>query len=437
MRVARGLGFVVGWTAVGLSATGSGCGEVKPSVADPPPTDAPPLDGPSPTKTAISLDSIDPFAAPSLVYTKVPFTTEARDDLDEFDLTQSRFTASHPGDYQVCAAVLASGNPALTLELDLYRNGGRERAFAYGIGVAEGCGGLHLGAGDTLEVRLSHNANSTQMFTVAPEWNWMTIDELPMLVSIDLAPSFQVTPGGFIQVPYTTELKDTRNEFDPDSHRFTASQAGDYQVCASLFVGTPVAFELDIYVNGGRERGIAANNGAVTGCRSVRLAAGDQIEIWMEQNTSAAVPISLDPAWDWLTIQQLPTSVSIGNTMTFAVLNQTLTRVPYATKLFDDHGELDPAASRFQPSSAGDYLICASLYSGATIAIATELDVFKSGEREKGFAFGTNPAIGGCRVLRLGAADTVEFDYSQSSGVTATIAPNPFWNWLTVSRLDR
>src|SRR5882724_639558 len=111
MVFARVLGSVVGMSVVG-------CGNVKPSEVDASlaAIDAPVLDGPLPTKTAISLDSVDQFSAPSSAFTKVPFKTEVRDDLDEFDPAQSRFTASHPGDYQVCASINPGGNPGLTFE---------------------------------------------------------------------------------------------------------------------------------------------------------------------------------------------------------------------------------------------------------------------------------------------------------------------------------
>ena len=116
------------------------------------------------------------------------------------------------------------------------------------------------------------------------------------------------------------------------------------------------------------------------------------------QATGAPVSIAKDRIWDWLTIQQLPTRVSIGDVSTFAAPNQTFVRVPYSSILFDVHNEFDTTLSQFHPSNADDYMICASIFSVGS-DITEELHMYKNRMRERGVAFEHSTA-GGCRVLR-------------------------------------
>ena len=89
--------------------------------------------------------------------------------------------------------------------------------------------------------------------------------------------------------------------------RFTAAQAGDYQFCASLLGA--LAFEMDLYINGTRENAFAGGTGDNAyshGCRTVRLAAGNYVEIWADAAaTTALTTYPANTYWDWLVVSKL------------------------------------------------------------------------------------------------------------------------------------
>lgn len=125
----------------------------------------------------------------------------------------------------------------------------------------------------------------------------------------DLKNNFDVPNATFIKVPYASELYDNRNEYDAVTNfRFTALEAGDYLVDASLFLsGTPFEFEIDIYKNGSRENNLGASPSAYAlhGSRVIRLAANDYIEIWVLQNSGVTKTFIKNNILNFLTINKI------------------------------------------------------------------------------------------------------------------------------------
>jgi hypothetical protein len=119
--------------------------------------------------------------------------------------------------------------------------------------------------------------------------------------------AFSVPPTTWTTVPYVTKLHDDRGEFDAASHAFTAKTAGDYEVCANLLASQNVINgELDVFRNGARERGIASseNSAMMTGCYTIRLAAGDVIDVRVYQTGMTTILFANAPYWDWITIYE-------------------------------------------------------------------------------------------------------------------------------------
>jgi hypothetical protein len=114
----------------------------------------------------------------------------------------------------------------------------------------------------------------------------------------------------FVVVPYAMKTVDDLNEYNMTDHTFTAQQAGDYEVCASLSSngGGPV-FELDTFVNGLRERSVALAQATSTpiggGCLTIRLMAKDSLDVEALQVGAFASSVSTDGNWDWMTISRL------------------------------------------------------------------------------------------------------------------------------------
>ena len=91
---------------------------------------------------------------------------------------------------------------------------------------------------------------------------------------------------------------------------------------------------------------------------------------------------------EWIaTAQGHSSAVSLDDTTSFAAANQTFTKVPYTTELHDDDDEFDVGTSRFTAAHAGDYEVCASLYTGGA-DVEFELDLYKNGVRENALAHG-------------------------------------------------
>jgi hypothetical protein len=422
MRVA----WIILWIVV------AGCGKVASAPdADRAPdasADAVVPDG-APPKTAVAVEGTSTFDAAMSTYARVAYTTVAYDDRGEFDPSTSRFTASHAGDFQVCASLAI---PGVRFELDLFVNGAEEKALGGGITVADGCRVIRLAAGDTVEIWMFQISLATATVSNDPNWNWLGIHEITALASLDNISPFGAVNIGFTPVPYGSTEFDLGNEYDTGTNTFTASAAGDYQFCTSLYSAS-ARFESDLFINGVRERAVAAGTiETSTGCRVVRLVAGDTVQIEIFQQSGATVDVAPHPWWDWLTIARSPSSVSVGDISTFAVPSMTFTRVPYSSTLYDDDHLFDASAGRFTPSVAGDYEICASMYLQS--AGTFELDIFKNGTREKGLALGDSIETG-CRVVRLAAGDHVDVWTNQDSGGTLTITPNAMWDWLTARRV--
>jgi hypothetical protein len=126
-------------------------------------------------------------------------------------------------------------------------------------------------------------------------------------VSVSNTTSFTATATTFTKVAYSAESYDAQNEYDTTNYRFKASTAGRYLVCASLWAGSAIGFELDLFVNGTRERAFANSAGSTTagGCRPIRLNANDFIEIWVLQGSAATQTFPPNVFWSWLTIDKL------------------------------------------------------------------------------------------------------------------------------------
>jgi hypothetical protein len=120
--------------------------------------------------------------------------------------------------------------------------------------------------------------------------------------SLDDITPVTVPSATFTRIPYVRKLYDNWNQFDLPSNRFTSKYGGDYHVCASA-TSSNCAFELDIALDGARERPFAISKwGVGQGCRNVMLAVGHSVEVQTWQNQ--VNPVSFDPnsAWNWLTI---------------------------------------------------------------------------------------------------------------------------------------
>ena len=309
----------------------------------------------------------------------------------------------------------------------------RERGFAYGYGPTTGCRAIRLVAGDALDVRMYQASGNNVTTAPNPYWDWLTIEEVLSTAAIENTAQVTVPNATFVKVPYANEVFDDASQFDPANSRFTAAQAGDYQICASMDLGSnDSSAELDVYINNKRERPIAFGVGVVTGCRTVRLAANDAVEVWLYQDSGATVTIQPDSSWDWLEIQSQPATVSAVGIASFSAPGpNTFEKLSYASELFDDHGEFDIGSSTFTAASAGDYQLCASLFTG-TSSYGDELDVYKNGVREVGIGY-SKYAQRGCRTLRLASNDQLQVWYANTAA--ASVDSDTLWDWIELSKL--
>src|SRR5438045_510369 len=96
-----------------------------------------------------------------------------------------------------------------------------------------------------------------------------TIDAAPAktAISADGISAVSIPPTTFTKIPYDHVVYDDRGELDTGNARFTAKQAGDYQICASVSFDSLVAGEIDLFVDGTRERALGHGTGGARGCR--------------------------------------------------------------------------------------------------------------------------------------------------------------------------
>ncbi|MDD5090510.1 MAG: hypothetical protein PHQ23_06295 [Candidatus Wallbacteria bacterium] len=114
---------------------------------------------------------------------------------------------------------------------------------------------------------------------------------------------------GATKIPFSQEIYDRQNEYDPVvNYRFTAQATGDYLVCACLYAPNVGVYELDLHINGVREKGFAGSSnyagGYASGSRVTHLTAGDYLEIWMYQGVGA-LAVNINSIHNWMTINKI------------------------------------------------------------------------------------------------------------------------------------
>jgi len=128
--------------------------------------------------------------------------------------------------------------------------------------------------------------------------------------------------------------------------------------------------------------------------------------------------------------------LSYTNLTSFSLPQGTFVTVPYATKVYDDRSELDPATSAFTAKTAGDYEVCASIVAHQNVN-GLELDLYVNGARTRSIAEGiasTYTMASGCTTLRLAASDKVDVRVFQNSPGTITMSDDPTWDWVTIDQ---
>jgi len=131
----------------------------------------------------------------------------------------------------------------------------------------------------------------------------LTIGQAPSDLYVESITSFAAPSTTFTLIPYSAVVYDMHSNYDTGTGRFTTSAAGDYQICASLI--SPASYELDVFLNGTREKAIGSFSAGAAGCRDLRLKSTDTVEIRVFQNSGSTVTFAPDPRWDWLTVRRI------------------------------------------------------------------------------------------------------------------------------------
>jgi hypothetical protein len=383
--------------------------------------------------TAIGAGNITQFTAPGNSNTTIPYVADY-DDLSEWDNATSTFTAKNAGDYLVCASVfMGAANFSTLIDLDLYKNGARETILAQGNGIADACRTVRLSVNDTLTFVVVNGQGTAITVAPDPNWQWMSIERVTEVVAAAPSAAFSSPSGQFVQIPYDTASVNDGSLFSTTTHQLQASAAGDYQICAAINLGmVGLEGEIDLFVNGIREKALSNGVPLMSGCRSVRAAANDLIDVRVFQNTmNTTIPHDVSNA-DWLDIQKQPIAVSVGAISAFTTMSHVYAQVPYSTVVFDDSSQFNTTTHTFAAATAGDYQVCASLLVPASTMDGDEIDIYKNGTREKGLSFG-HFGLSGCRVMRLAAGDQVQV-WAYTLG-NKSFANDANWDWFEVSKL--
>jgi len=378
--------------------------------------------------TAIDATNITTFSAVTAAYTKIPYSSVAYDDRSEF--ANNTFTAQTGGDYSICASIYLAYATFLTI--DVFKNGTRERGLANGTDIASGCSIVRLSAGDAVDIRVYQNSGADRTVDPQANWQWLTITSAASTAHVKATQQLVLANVTYQKVAYTNEIYDDAMLFNSTTSRFTAAQAGDYQVCASYYLNHAVIpTQMDVYLNDARNSTLSFGVGGVGGCRTLRLTTTDAIDVYLHQFSGSQQTMNAEQFWDWVVIGQQSATVSVAGIANFSLPATTFTKVPYVTERFDDSGQFDVGTSTFTAATGGDYRVCASMLT-ATTADGDELHIYKNGVIEKGLDYGHH-GVAGCRVLRLAAADQIQiFAWSPS---TVNLTSDSAWDWFEVSKL--
>lgn len=129
----------------------------------------------------------------------------------------------------------------------------------------------------------AYSDNSSNNYLAYPKHNWVSAFRAYSTTVQSIA------AATFTKVIYDAEVFDNQGEYDPTISRFTAKQAGIYQVSAGIFWAPGVDGDrviTNIYVNGIEHTRVfdstqgGANDRQSAGSAAVKLAAGDYLEIF-------------------------------------------------------------------------------------------------------------------------------------------------------------
>ena len=213
---------------------------------------------------------------------------------------------------------------------------------------------MRVAANDTLDLEVANDLGTDIVVAPDPNWQWMSIERVTEVAAATTSAAFSSPSGQFVQVPYDTASINDGSLYDTTAHQLKAAAAGDFQVCASLaFDSATLEGEIDLFLNTTREKSISNGVGIMSGCRSVRVAANDLIDVRVFQNTTSE-PIPTDTInADWVDIQKEPISLSVSAISDFMTTSHVYTVVPYSTVAFDDATQYDPMKHIFTAAAGG------------------------------------------------------------------------------------
>jgi hypothetical protein len=105
--------------------------------------------------------------------------------------------------------------------------------------------------------------------------------------------------------------------------------------------------------------------------------------------------------------------------------------IAFNTKVWDNQNAFN--GTTFTAPSAGVYQVSACLWSNATLS-GFELDLYKNGTREIGFAYGMSASIVcGTTVTSCAASDTLDLRSFNSGGGSVNVGN--LWSWIAITRV--
>jgi hypothetical protein len=378
------------------------------------------------------LNDIESFNAPSGQFTVVPFVNPTGPYANAYDTQTHRFGKMGVyGQFRVCAALTAWGS---TFEVYVFVNGVQENLIASSkLGAARGCRTVSVSYNGTFDLRVWQATGQPIVFSPLSVMNWMTVELGTVTLAASDVNQFTAQPLQFVKVPYVSADNDNKERrWDNVENKFVSLVDQRVRVCASLS-SRSYDYELDLFINGQRERAFAiSKNGVASGCRTVMLAANTSVDIRLYHMGANAMTISPDAVRNQLTFSVIGGTgggLSMGNTSAFTVPSGQSTAIPFTTVLENTAGFVQNGTA-FTATKVGNYNICASV---ASFAQDFLLDLYINGVRDRNFAVSSFGMGQGCRSVTLNVNDRFEVVVQQSSGNPMPVSTNRFWNWLVVS----
>lgn len=269
-----------------------------------------------------------------------------------------------------------------------------------------------------------------------------------------------------VKLQLNSVTHDSHGAFDTTNNRYVVAQPGYYEIASTVNwdtngTGTRITI---IYKNGAefaRGQGTPSSSFgvAMSATTTAKLVAGDYIEVFVFQNSGAALNTNGGSSLTFFDIRRLsgPSAIAASETVAarytistsssnLSIANGATEILDFDTKTFDSHGAVTTGASwKFTAPIAGKYRVSSKLvYDAATFTVtqAVSLQIYKNGSVYSLPGYYQSPAtsthtavVHGSDVIQLSAGDYIDIRTAHSEGTARALSGSATQHYVVVERV--